>query len=463
MRATQLEQSKGVHRPRLEVSIPEKAGLIPRSEAAEKRTEPAGIKVLEQNDQGVRVAVHAGRRYSLEAEAARVRLRWKDGPRVAQLEQFHKADFAADSRAGQMALQHAEHLAAKRGIRRITCDIPDTDFARILPKDRQELLHDLQKQGYRVSYVVEGSDGQRRRVRVQDSHDTGPAPGRLESLHAVKDLSAADRKPPRDKIEVPRPPEGMSDARAERRFVSRPEVQEYLDEALARLEKSQNGRNISAQLPEGVTLRDLVARDKREFRAHCDLPTYTATLCERAVLSPTESGKLVHRISELRTLHQHPDEVLDGARMAEQRIDVLLDGKWRRPEIDQVIRRGDKHYIRDYKPVDLSKFEQTPAGQRWSRWMENRLGKDFRRRIQNGRNPFVRGMPKETRIGLRDYLRAETRKHNVQLEGYRSAYTRALKLDPEQVQTHVRPYYVFRETGGPTHPSQSCQMENPLI
>ncbi len=189
----------------------------------------------------------------------------------------------------------------------------------------------------------------------------------------------------------------------------------------------------------------MIEKGKREFGEHIDPLTYVANLAaERANLTPAEVGNIVHRIAELRTLYARPDEILEGVRLVEQRINFIKDGEQRHVEIDTVIRRGDKHYLRDYKPINLGDFERTEAGKQWAAWMESHIGKNFRERIKMGLNPFVKGQSKEIRDSLQEFLKEATKRHKEKLDKYRSLYIEANNLNPQLVQVHVRPYFLYR-------------------
>lgn len=198
-------------------------------------------------------------------------------------------------------------------------------------------------------------------------------------------------------------------------------------------------------LPDNVSLQELVETDLSASGR--DELSYVAGLATQAGLSPHEVGTLVHRVAELRTLHRHPDEVLDGLRYVEQPIDLTEetsdDGK--SGEIDEIIVRGDHYSIRDHKPINLAKFEETPGGEAWAAYMRENVGENYREQISQGRNPFVDDMPTEIRAPLRDYLSKVNAEHAAQLSSYRDAFIASNPtIDPGKVNCHVRPYFVYR-------------------
>jgi hypothetical protein len=221
-------------------------------------------------------------------------------------------------------------------------------------------------------------------------------------------------------------------------------IEAFKAEAYERMSKTSEGQKFLEVVGGQQGLEQLIRADDG------DPLTRAATLAEQAGLDGAAIGRIVHRVAEIRTMELHPDEVIDGTRRAEQRIDYIgEDGQKHHIEIDDVIVRGDKHYLRDYKPLNLQDFEDTEAGQRWAKWMEANVGEDFRQRIQAGLNPYGIGaseqpMPREIRSGLQDFLRDVTEQHKQQLDGYRELYAKARDIDPGQVRTAVRPYFVYR-------------------
>ena len=168
-----------------------------------------------------------------------------------------------------------------------------------------------------------------------------------------------------------------------------------------------------------------------------------AGLAQDVGVGDRQVGTLVHRVAELRTLHRHPEDILDGTRFAEQRVPEEAGETY--GEIDDIIVRGEKYYIRDYKPVNLAEFEDTEQGKQWAVLMEQELGEDFRDQIKGGHGPFVPEMPRDVRDSLRDFLAVKTREHQNQLEEYKDAFVAAHpKAKSDLTFTQVRPYFVYR-------------------
>ena len=235
-------------------------------------------------------------------------------------------------------------------------------------------------------------------------------------------------------------------------FITIPSVQyaplkhkDAYEEVNALLENSREGRQFLRYLSErGTSVRDLWEGHGKEF----DMPTRVAGLAQDAGLDAVATGRIVHRMAELYTLHTKRQEVETGRRFVEHRVDYVDDeGKERYIEIDAVIIKGDKHHIRDYKPLNLAKFEKTEQGHRWAEWMEKNVGPDFREKIRMGElNPLLQeGVPKDLRASLHRFLREEVKAYRDRLEMYRKVYTKAYGLRPENVpRPHVRPYFTYR-------------------
>lgn len=223
------------------------------------------------------------------------------------------------------------------------------------------------------------------------------------------------------------------------RFSRPEEIEAYYEEALVKLKRSEHGRKLEKALPGGEQLRSIIEGKNRH-----DPLSFTASIAEKAGLDPASCGSLVHRVSELRTLHFHPNDVLNGTRRVEQSIKLPDGGRF---EIDDLIQRGNKHYLRDIKPFNLRKFEEKAEGRLWADWMENTYGSDFRDRIRSGEiNPFGKGrdrknMDPEAHAALRDFLAAKTREHRKQLDEYADAYSKANQVDRSDVHTSVRWYW----------------------
>ncbi len=216
-------------------------------------------------------------------------------------------------------------------------------------------------------------------------------------------------------------------------------------EVNALLENSWEGHRFLRHLSEqGTSVRELWEGHRKAF----DMPTRVAGLAQDAGLDAAATGRIVHRIAELQILYAKTHEVGAGKRLVEHRVDYVdSDGKERHIEIDVIIIKGDKHHIRDYKPLNLAKFEETEQGQRWAEWMEKNVGPDFREQIRMGKlNPLLqKDMPEDLRASLHGFLKEEVRAHRDQLETYREVYMKTYGLRPENVPCpHVRPYFTYR-------------------
>lgn len=224
---------------------------------------------------------------------------------------------------------------------------------------------------------------------------------------------------------------------------SHQELETFYETALLQLTDTRAGAALARALPTGMSIRDVIERDMH--RDHIDELSYVAGMA--AIGDPDLSaaliGTLVHRIAELRTIYRHPDEVLNGTRFAEQPI--VIGKNEARAEIDDIIKRGDTYDLRDYKPINLAKYAETPEGAQWKGYMEQRLGGNFSELMAQGRNPFIDDMPKDIRLNLRSWIKHAKQQHELQLSVYKEAFLAAHgDVRPEQVRTHVRPYFVYR-------------------
>lgn len=220
-------------------------------------------------------------------------------------------------------------------------------------------------------------------------------------------------------------------------------IDEFEKKAIDKFEDCTEGQKFLDQVGGESKLEELIQTGGG------DLPTRVAAIAQQAGLEPTAIGRIVHRVAELQTLNQHPDEVADGTRLAEQRIDYTdTGGKSRHIEIDNVIQRGDQHYLRDYKPVNIQDLEKNEeAGTNWKSWLDDHEG--FRERLEKGENPFSLvgedgKIPKDVRDELQGFLKESTAKHKEQLDKYRAVYAESRNIELDNVKTAVRPYFVYR-------------------
>lgn len=220
------------------------------------------------------------------------------------------------------------------------------------------------------------------------------------------------------------------------------ELKGYYYEAIENLANTQAGRATLSALPRGQTLQGIV--EAKMAAEHIDELGYAGGLAlfgDRD-LALNLHGTFVHTYAHLRTLYLHPDEVLDGTRYAEQPI-IVGEGS-SRFKIDCIIRRGERYYIRDYKPVRLEDYEDTEEGQRWIWCVQAELGRSFRRQLALGRIPFAVSMPLEVRHQFRDWVHAKNHEHDKQLNTYVDAFVAARPhVEPSKVQAHVRSYFTY--------------------
>jgi hypothetical protein len=144
-------------------------------------------------------------------------------------------------------------------------------------------------------------------------------------------------------------------------------------------------------------------------------------------------------------MEKHPDKDI----WAEEYIPYQDEtGKNRYIRLDLGYPREEKVFIKDYKPIDLSKFEKTEVGSNWAEWMQKNVGADFRLQILNGLNPFAiqetgNAMPIEIRHTLRDFLREQNQIHEKQLEKYKSIVAKVKNIPIENIEANVRPYWKY--------------------
>jgi hypothetical protein len=229
----------------------------------------------------------------------------------------------------------------------------------------------------------------------------------------------------------------------ERRFESPDSIEDFKKEAWSKLENSHEGKMLIKQ----VGGKEKLIQYMSDYRG--DFITKTASLCHDAGLNDSAIGRTVHRMAELYTLEKQPKDILEGVRQVEQRINFNdRRGVGHHVEIDDVTKRGDNTFIRDYKPINLSHFERTSAGREWVKFMEKNVGSNFRERIMAGESPYFQKetaglMPKSIQHALRDYIRNVSKHHIEQLDNYKNLYSQATGIDRANIQTSVRPYFKF--------------------
>ena len=160
-----------------------------------------------------------------------------------------------------------------------------------------------------------------------------------------------------------------------------------------------------------------------------------AAMAEDANLTPAETGNLVHRIAQLRTLRHHAKDVLSGTKYVEMRINDQHGGA---VELDLVTIRGTRHYIHDYKPINIRDIQDKPWASDFVKWLTHKHNGDYSQ-IGN-----FRSMPPSLHANFREFLRDHVQQYRKQLENYRNIYSKHFGISPEQVKTSVIPYYVNR-------------------
>lgn len=153
---------------------------------------------------------------------------------------------------------------------------------------------------------------------------------------------------------------------------------------------------------------------------------------QHANMTPQETGTLVHRVAELRTLEHQQRRLLNGERFVE-----FSPGDSTK-ELDLVTVRGDKSYIHDYKPVNLVDVENKPWARDFKRWLDETHGGDYTK---------IRGlntMPPDLHDQFRDFVAEAVAKHREQLRQYCDLYADATGVARNKVTPSVYPYYVWR-------------------
>ncbi len=223
----------------------------------------------------------------------------------------------------------------------------------------------------------------------------------------------------------------------ERALADRDAVTDYIQTSIRDIQHTPSGAALERVLErEGLSFQDLVERPRDFFGRHSDVASKIHDWCQESGCRPSVAGTLVHRFMELRTMHQHPDEVVAGLRKLEHRIDY--QGGYKR--LDGVLIRGDTHYIYDYKPVNMADFMQTEAGQTYIPLLEREFGADYPRKLTGG----IKHLPPDMRQAVHDFITETNAHHRRQLEPYKYLYAQAAGLSDDQVKGHIRPYFVYR-------------------
>jgi hypothetical protein len=407
------------------------------------------ILVLSKHDNRTEIASFAGRSYSVDREAValRIQVQQSEGKKYAQLTDLRLAGFASGSPALQETLVKAEQAVQDQGAMQMRINIESIDLEQYGAVWRANLPRELALAGYDVEASFKSADGKIHKLENADLKNETPRGEKLVRLEATKQLS---KPAPEDDLEefVSRDAE-IQPMPFEQRYHTTEEVREQVDQAINDLEQTASGKDLVAVLPEGIDIEKLIKTDHRENLTPHDFPTYIAGYATEAGLSSKERGTVVHRMAELRLNYHHQQEVAQGTRLTEQNIYYLENGKSYHIEMDTVFIRNGKHQIRDYKPINLAKFEhESEAGRRWAEWMEknyNRAGEDFRARIRSGElSPVRHDAPPDLRKSLQQFMSEETAEHKGQLAKYTELYRQSRGLKPEQMkEAVVLPYFIY--------------------
>lgn len=286
--------------------------------------------------------------------------------------------------------------------------------------------------------------------RVNVDANTNTDLRRIKIENENKSLCSSQRHEIENKTRKITPLENIENPRnykeiklVENRTNSSEHIKMRLQEAWDKLQNSSEGKALITQSGDVNSMRKLMSEGR--FK----LLNRSASLCEKAGLDDRAIGRNVHRMAEIYTFEKHPDDILNGTRKVEQRIDYQdSNGKPHYVEIDDISNlRDGRVVIRDYKPIDLGKFEATQNGKEWAKWAEKNIGKNFREQIMDGASPYFQKsmtMPKEIRSSLKSYLRDISQGHKEQLEKYKTLYSEATKVNPSKVSMVIEPYYKYR-------------------
>lgn len=153
--------------------------------------ENPGTAILEQSDQSIRVAAHAGDRYSKANEAASLRLSLdRSAPRpVAEISELPEADFARGSGAAVTVLHEADRLARESGVDELQFEMDERQLEGVPDADRRALILTMRREGFDVAYRTRTPRANERLIR-----ETGPTDqeqvviGESVLIRAVTDL-----------------------------------------------------------------------------------------------------------------------------------------------------------------------------------------------------------------------------------------------------------------------------------
>lgn len=224
----------------------------------EQPDDHSGTTILEDNEERVWVAAHAGDSYSKANEAASVRMEIeRSGSSVARITSFEEADFAKGTGAARSALRRAESLARNRDVGQLRLDSDETDCSGVPSSRRRDVIRTMLQEGFDVGYRTRMPNGEERFIReIGPAAREAPVLGEPVAFHAVKDLRTEGERG--DRHLVPATViEEIDDAIARSRAETDSRIQ-------GRELRDRDERIIKGDAGEGRTYVDLVSRYGRE-------------------------------------------------------------------------------------------------------------------------------------------------------------------------------------------------------
>ena len=214
----------------------------------------------------------------------------------------------------------------------------------------------------------------------------------------------------------------------EAQFTSREVIEEACDRYIEKLNDSLSKYNLSYEnlLPPDDRSKDLVS-----------LLTYVAKQCDSVGMPSYVRGTFTHRVAQIVELQTHPEDFINGKRFVELKTPKGEDGY---VEIDKVIIRGDKHYIVDYKPIDLSRCFDQPWGEQFKAWLDKQCKDDL--------SEFPKNVPNDIKGYITEFLRKEMRKYRGQANENKELYRQWLEGKGQKdviIKTSIQPYYVINK------------------
>lgn len=162
-----------------------------------------------------------------------------------------------------------------------------------------------------------------------------------------------------------------------------------------------------------------------------------AAIGDESNLTPTETGNLVHRVAELRSLRHHSRQIISGRRYAELNLETK-DGNSIEIDLVTVQNKMGMHIIHDYKPVNIQRINDEPWAKNFNHWLQKERNGNYCN-IGN-----YRSMNSELRNNFQQFLKDQVDQHHHQLENYREIYSNHFGVPLNRIKTSVLPYYVNR-------------------